>query len=134
MKFIKLNLLAFVLISFSAVAGEPQCYGPDNWAANMAFVKLKNAGITDNDKIDFSKTQPVKLASEIIGKDEHYNDDLYRQVQNIKFYEKSGNIIEVITVSNATETECSMSDVDLYIISKHIKSSESGVSSQKENQ
>src|SRR5215813_11468750 len=125
MKRYSLALIGILFISSSAFANEPDCYGPERWAASMAFVTLKNQGITDNDKVDFSKTQAVKLASEKIGKDKYYKDDLYRQVQNVKFTERSGNVIEVITISEATKTECSMGSVEVYLVSKHINSDHS---------
>ena len=118
MKLWKFGLISLFLASSSALAKEPDCYGPERWAASMAFVTLKNQGITDNDKVDFSKTQAVKLASEKIGK----NKDLYRQVQTVKFTEKSGNVIEVITISDATQSECSMGSVEVYVVSKHVNS------------
>ena len=118
MKLWKFGLISLCLASSSALAKEPDCYGPERWAASMAFVTLKNQGITDNDKVDFSKTQAVKLASERIGKDK----DLYRQVQTVKFTEKSGNVIEVITINDATQSECSMGSVEVYVVSKHVNS------------
>ena len=36
-----------------------------------------------------------------------------------KALEKSGKVIEVITSNDASNTECSMSDVDVFIISRH---------------
>lgn len=48
--------LIFTLISLSACATHPQCDGAENWAASMAFVHLKNAGILTNEDTDFSKT------------------------------------------------------------------------------
>ena len=121
MKLWKFGLISLCLASSSALAKEPDCYGPERWAASMAFVTLKNQGITDNDKVDFSKTQAVKLASEKIGKDK----DLYRQVQTVKFTEKSGNVIEVITINDATQSECSMGSVEVYVVSKHVNSNHS---------
>lgn len=80
----------------------------------MAFVHLKNAGITNNEKLDFSKTQTTRLASEKIGK------DLYRQIHRVVFFEKPGNTIEVITSNEASNQECSMSGVNVFVISKHL--------------
>jgi hypothetical protein len=125
MKLWKFGLISLFLASSSALAKEPDCYGPERWAASMAFATLKNQGITDNDKVDFSKTRAVKLASEKIGKDKDYHEDLYRQVQNVKFTEKSGNVIEVITINDATKSECSMGSVEVYVVSKHINSDHS---------
>jgi len=97
-----------------AVAGDPDCKGVDRWPTVSAFVHLKNAGITDNSKIDFAKTNTRRLSSEKIGK------DLYRQVHDVKFTEKSGNIIELITVNDASSEECSVSGVEVFVISKHL--------------
>ncbi len=78
----------------------------------MAFVKLKNAGITSNESLDFNKTKTIRLASENIG------DNLYIQIHFIVFIEKSGKKIEVITKNMASNEECSMSGVEVFIVSK----------------
>lgn len=80
----------------------------------MAFVHLKNAGLTNNDKIDFTKTKTVRLASERIGK------DLYRQIHHVVFTEKTGNTIEVITSNDASSQECSMSGVEVFVVSTRL--------------
>lgn len=120
MKKLHVGIITLVLVSSPALAKEPNCYGVDRWAEGIAYGALKNEGLIDPEKIDFSKTKTSKLASEKIGKDKFYHDDLYRQVQNIKYTEKSGSIIEVITISDATKTECSMGDVEVYVVSKHL--------------
>jgi hypothetical protein len=73
---------------------------------------LKNAGITDNDKVDFSKTRTVRIASQRIGR------DLYHQVYDVTFTEYSGRTIEAIAVHDASSVECSMTDVKLYVVSQ----------------
>ena len=80
----------------------------------MAFVHLKNAGLTDNYRLDFTKTQTVRLASEKIA------PDLFRQVHLARFAEKSGGTIEVITVSDASNEECSMGGVEVYVVSRRL--------------
>src|SRR5947208_13952079 len=93
------SMIVAIAIGFGgslALAADPDCAGVERWPTSMAFVHLKNAGITTNDKVDFTKTKTVRLASERIGK------DLYRQVHRITFTEGSGSIIEVITVSDAS--------------------------------
>ena len=97
-----------------AFAGSPNCTGVDSWATNMAFVHLKNAGLTDNDRLDFTKTKVVLLASEKIGK------DLYRQLHLVTFTQKTGENIEVITSNDASHQECSMSGVQVFVISKRL--------------
>jgi len=93
---------------------HPACSGAEAWAPSLAFVHLKNAGLADNDKVDFTKTKVVRLASEQIGK------DLYRQIHDVKFSEKSGGVIEVMTMNDASHEECSMSGVDVFIVSRHL--------------
>jgi len=109
-----LVLVLLAALASSAVAKDPDCTGVESWATSMAFVHLKNAGITDNGKLDFTKTKTVRLASEKIGK------DLYRQVHHVTFTEKSGKTIEVITSNDASSEECSMSGVEVYVVSKRL--------------
>jgi len=108
-------IIVLIALPSFAVAKDPDCTGTERWPTSIAFVHLKNAGMTDNYKLDFTKTKTTRLASEKIG------DDLYRQIHHIIFIEKSGNTIEVITVNDTSHDECSMSDVDVYVISKHLK-------------
>ncbi len=98
----------------SAVATAPDCTGANRWPASMAFVHLKNAGLVTNDGIEFDKTSVARLASEKLGK------DLYRQVHRIRFTEKTGTVLEVITVSEASSAECSMGKVDVFVVSQHL--------------
>jgi hypothetical protein len=93
-------------------------HGPDcnSWPTNMSFVELKNAGITDNKKVDFSKTKTVRIASESIGK------GLFHQVYDVKFTEFSGNVIEVIALFDASYEECSMTGVEVFVVSRHLGS------------
>lgn len=110
-------LIIFIILLFSpslALTKDPDCTGTDRWPTSMAFGYLKDAGLTDNHKLDFTKTKTIRLASEKIGK------DLYRQIHYINFIEKSGNKIEVITINDASNEECSMSGVDVFVISHHL--------------
>jgi hypothetical protein len=104
--------MSFGLVPRLVSAAAPDCSGPDNWAASMAFVQLKNARILSNEDTDFSKTNVVRLASEQIGK------DLYRQVHHVHFTEKTGHSLDVITMNNASHTECSMSGVEVFVVSR----------------
>lgn len=114
------NLLVIILLAVlpSTVAAkgakDPNCAGVDQWPTNMAFVHLKNAGITTKEKIDFKKTKTTRLASEKIGK------DLYRQIHHVTFTEKTGKTIKVITSNEASSEECSMSGVKVFVISQHL--------------
>ncbi len=80
----------------------------------MALVHLNNAGITNGSKVDPKKTKTLRLASERIGK------DLYHQIHHVTFTETSGKIVAVITSNNVSNEECSMSGVDVYVITKQL--------------
>ncbi|MBG0878188.1 MULTISPECIES: hypothetical protein [Burkholderia] len=69
-----------------------------NWLTKMAISSLENAGITDVTKPDESKAKAVLLASEKTGK------DLYRQIYDITFVDKSGAKFQIITSSEASST------------------------------
>lgn len=103
-----------VLLPSAAFAGDPDCAGVDRWPTSMAFVHLKNAGITDSDRVDFTKTKTMRLASEKIG------TDLFRQVHDVTFTERSGRTIEVIAVSDASHEECSMDDVTVFVVTQRL--------------
>lgn len=97
-----------------ASAKTPDCSGIAGWPTSMAFSQMKNAGITDNDQLDFTKTRTVRLTSEKIGK------DLYRQVYLVTFMRKDGHALEAITVSDASNEECSMSNVRVFVVSRQL--------------
>jgi hypothetical protein len=106
-------------LSASAYSQTAKTHGPDcskGWPTNMTFVLLKNAGVVDNTTIDFSKTKTVRLASEKIGK------DLWRQVYLVTFTKNSGGHITAIAIHNASNEECSMSGVEIFVVSKRLSS------------
>jgi hypothetical protein len=105
-------LLAFA--AGNAAAKTPACSGPDNWAAGSAYTYLKNENLISSESNDFTKTKVALLASEKISK------DLYRQIHLITFADKTGHKIEVITSNEASSQECSMSDVQVFVISQKL--------------
>jgi hypothetical protein len=105
-------LVALVMPALNCYSADPSCDDPNNWAAMMTFVHLKNAGLTNNDKIDFNLTKVERVASEKIG------EDLYRQVHLVTYVEKSGKSFDAITTNDASSTECSMSAVKVYVVEK----------------
>jgi hypothetical protein len=107
-------LLMLAATSFWVSAKTPDCTNPDSWPAAMAFTHLKNDGVVNNDELDFKKTRVTRLASEKIGR------DLYRQIHLVQFIGKSGKPVDVITVNEASSQECSMSGVDVYLITKRL--------------
>ncbi|AHN28275.1 hypothetical protein SALWKB2_0893 [Snodgrassella alvi wkB2] len=81
---------------------------------NISEGWLKKVGIVDNINLDESKTKITLLASEKKAK------GLYTQIYHFIFYDTTGNTYETITKNDASYEECSMSDVDVYLISKLI--------------
>ena len=106
------RLVAFLFCVTALFAEGPDCSG--RWPTDMAFVHLKNAGITANDLVDFSKTRTVRLASEKTGKDR------YHQIYDVLFTEKSGRVIEAIAVHDASSKECSESGVTVFLVLKRL--------------
>ena len=100
--------------SFVNAESHPDCSGIDRWPTTMAFVQMKNDGITNNNKIDFEKTETTRIASEEI------KEGLYKQVHKIKFHENDGVIYDIMTISNASHEECSMSAVEVFLVSKKL--------------
>jgi hypothetical protein len=113
-------LMLVVFVALAASHARPQAQkanGPDcsgNWPTNMTFGHLKNAGLVDNSSIDFSKTKTSRLASEKVGK------DLWHQVYHVTFTKKAGGTIEAIAVHDASLEECSMSGVEIFVVSSHL--------------
>jgi hypothetical protein len=115
------RLLAFAvlvtIIATGARAQDEKTNGPDcsgNWPTKMTFVHLKNAGLADDSGVDFSKTKTSRLASETIGK------GLWHQVYHVTFTKKSGETIEAIAIHDASLEECSMSGVEVFVVSSHL--------------
>ena len=92
--------------------GAPDCAGPNDWPALMAAAHLKSTRIANEEELDFSKTRVLRLASEPRGKRVH------RQLHLVAFAAKSGQLIHVITVNDASEELCSESAVDVFVISR----------------
>lgn len=105
-------LVILAMFSTWLYAKAPDCTNPDSWPAGMAFAQLKNAGVLDHDVIDIKKTEVKRIASERIGK------NLYRQVHLVHFIKTASERITAITVNEVSSEECSMSGVDVYLVSK----------------
>ena len=117
MKTILLSVMLLISISAIAQSHAEETHGPDcsgGWPTNMAFVHLKNAGLADNYSVDFSKTKTERLASEKVGK------DLWHQVYHVTFTKKSGDAIDAIAVHDASQEECSMTGVEVFVVSRHL--------------
>lgn len=90
----------------------PNCSGPNHWAAGSAYAQLKNAGVVTPEDLDFGDVTSKTILSQRIGK------DLWRQAFRVTFPLKSGKRVEAIVVSDASSEECSMSDVQVFLIAK----------------
>jgi hypothetical protein len=108
-----LILLMPVMVVVPALAETPDCSGTGDWPTMSTFSRLKFLGIADD--VLTAKTRTTRIASEKIGK------DLYRQVHRITFTEVSGKTVEAIVVNNVSSEECSMSSVEIFMVSKHLK-------------
>jgi hypothetical protein len=97
-----------------AAAKVPDCTHRDAYPSGMAFTYLKNAGVFRDDELDVEKTTVKRLASEKISK------DIYRQVHLIRFTKLSGVQFSAITINEVSAVECSMSGVDVFLISKRL--------------
>ena len=102
------------LSTTSAFAKDPDCSGPNHWPAAMVFGAMKNAKIVTNDQIDFSRTRATRIASEKIG------PDLWRQVHLVRYFRWDGSVLEAIAVSDSSQEECSMGDVQTFVISEKL--------------
>jgi hypothetical protein len=111
-------VLGFLNLGFAAAAlsAEPSCDKSDDWAALSSFTRLKNDGvILPESSIDLSKTNVERIGSTRLGK------DLWRQVHHIIYKSSSGNPgVEIITVNNASNSECSETGVEIFVVSKHL--------------
>jgi hypothetical protein len=102
------------VIPQSTLAAVPNCSGTNGWPAGNAYTRLKNAGILEPETTDFTKTRVNRLASEKIGK------DLYRQIYEITFVKKAGDVVTVVAVSDASHEECSMGGVKVFVVSQQM--------------
>ena len=105
---------AIILSTAPAFAKDPDCGGPNHWPAAMVFVAMKNAKIVTNDQIDFSRTRVTRIASEKIG------PDLWRQVHLVQYFRRDGSALEAIAVSDSSQEECSMGEVQTFVISEKL--------------
>jgi hypothetical protein len=110
----KLYATLFLLLPALGLAKPPKCMGINQWPTVMAFVHLKDAGLTDNDSLDFPRTRTTRLSSEKIGKTSH------KQIHHVVFREKSGKTLEAITISTSVSGDCSEGPVEVYVVSRRL--------------
>lgn len=104
----------------------PPCYGTENFATQSALTAMVNAGlIQDFASIYRDEKAPYFLKTALLdsvklGKYSGKNfppTDIYRQIQKITVRTKEGQLYEVITVSEASFVECSLSEPAVVVIS-----------------
>lgn len=130
MRTVLLFALFAVSIPASAHPRTAGTHGPDcsgGWPTNMTYALLKNAGMLANKSIDFTKTKTVRLASQRKGK------DLWHQVYLVTFTTTSGGRIQAIAIHDASAEECSMSGVDVFVVSKHLRPEKTSLEQLFEN-
>ncbi|AHG19695.1 hypothetical protein Z042_08725 [Chania multitudinisentens RB-25] len=105
----KIFYAALLLLPLSGYAAVNDCR---SWPESMAEVWLKNQNIVDISQLEEEKTEVTLLASEKKG------NDIYTQVFHFTFQDKNGKKYEIITQNDASEDECSASEVNIFLISK----------------
>lgn len=106
---------AALLIPGPCVAkADPDCSGTDRWPAITAFLSMKNAGLFPNDHSPPAHTTVREIASQRIGR------DLWRQVFDIVYARTGGSKLEAIVVSAASREECSMGEVQVFVVSNNL--------------
>ncbi|PIT59933.1 hypothetical protein [Snodgrassella alvi] len=103
------SIIVLALLPLLSFAKGLGCY---SWPMNMTKAWMQNAGIVEIENLNESKTKITLLASEKKGK------DLYTEIYHFIFFDKQGNSYQVITKNEASREECSISDVDSYLVSK----------------
>ena len=111
--------IIFTILTISLFAGHTyDCSYLHNYAENISYLKLKDQKLINPDSVIENKTKSILIASEKI------NKNLYKDVHLITFFLKNNTTIKVIAINNSSPEECSMSDVDIYLIKSKISGHE----------
>ena len=90
----------------------PDCSGPDHYPAAAAFSVMKNEGLLTNESVRWKQVQSRTIASQRIGK------NLWRQIFRVTYPLTTGRKIEAIVVEEVSFDECSMSNPQIFLVSK----------------
>ncbi|CAM3967667.1 hypothetical protein [Vibrio aerogenes] len=103
-------LILLILQSYSSLAQpETTCH---TWPMEIAKSWLKDRKIIESENIlDASKTQFRKLASEDL------KEGLYTDIYFFSFFDKHGKEYDLITQNISSDEECSISEVNIYMVS-----------------
>lgn len=109
-----LCVTAFALTASAFTAApQPDCAHPEGWPASVAFGFLRDDSQIDTGRIDGNKTKVTRLASEQTG------EDAFVQIHLVQFFgQDSEPVVRVITVNEAASDECSLSSVDVYVVTE----------------
>ncbi|MBP6562551.1 MAG: hypothetical protein KA214_03645 [Neisseriaceae bacterium] len=111
-------------------AATPACYGESNWATQLTLSSMvANQYIVDSAGVDFAKLKTTLLESTKVGKYQFaQEEDVYRQIQKVSMTTRDGRTFEVLTISEATFTECSMGSPRIILVAPEFKVLERGAS------
>ena len=106
--------VALTLIALPVLADGALCTGIHDWPAVSSLAQLEEAKIADPAAVDLAKSAVIRVVSERL------RNGYFRQVHRIRFARLSGPVLEVLTVSNASATECGKSSVATYVVSERL--------------
>jgi hypothetical protein len=114
----------------------PPCYGTERWATQTALVAMVNAGMIKDFASIYRDQQPYHLKTTLLESRPigtvaitgYPPVTVHRQIQRMEVATKDGQHFEVLTISEATKLECSMSGVTVIILSPEYKVLNTGTS------
>jgi len=139
-KFVALSFVLSILnvsVFAQSVGKVPPCYGNENYATQTTLTGMVNAGLIPNsesiyrDEKHAYSLKTTLLDSEKVGK---YSgpgfpvSDVYRLTQKISVRTKEGKTFDVITISEASFAECSLSDPVIIVIYPELQTLSAGKS------
>ena len=124
-------LVGCLTLSFHSAYGKslektPPCYGNENFATQSALTAMVNAGLIPNfasiyrDEKNPYFLKTTLLDSEKVGKyaaKDFPESDIYKQIQKVTVRTKEGKSFEVLTMSETSFVECSLSEPAIIVIS-----------------
>lgn len=114
--------------SAAATAADtaPPCYGPENHATQSALVELVNAGhVPDASAIYRDDNTPYHLKTTLLDAQQIGTlsgpglpkVEVYRQIQKIELSTRAGNPFTLLTISETSVAECSLSSPTVVLLS-----------------
>ena len=90
----------------------PDCSGAERFPAGVAFGAMKNEGLLTSYNVLWKQVRGRTIASQRIGK------NLWRQVFRVTYPLTTGTKVEAIVVEDVSTDECSVSEPQIFLISK----------------